>query len=181
MKNVNFINPLPPKQQQEIKRWARRSLLIGIGTIIIISGIHLHQTLALRELKKEYALIGHYKKNFDEIMARNNTLKQEELQLNSKLAQIKAWQEPMAACTYLNTIAAMHHTAQLKLESLSVAGNRFEISAQCPHETAILSCITDLAKIDRVENVQLAALRPAHGATGAYVFQAHGAVNKKTL
>ncbi len=178
MKNINFITSISPTEQREIRRWFHRSIFLCICTMLCICIVHLHQWLQLRELNKEYALMTHHKNNFDQIMTENNTLRQKQLQLTTRLARITKWHtQPLMATTYLQAITTMQNNKKLHLESLSVAGARLEISAQCPNEQDIFGCLQELATLERVKHIQLSSLRPAKMGTDAYLFKAHGVLN----
>ncbi len=179
MKHTNFIHAIAPHRQREILSWLKYCIIAAAIIITSITFLQMRQFYQWQKTKRMHKKMSAYKHSFEQVMAENNTLKQEELNLQNRVEQIASWRTNAATPrTYLSTIQSLKQRG-MQLESLSIANTALELSARCANEQSALSCTNHLSKLDHVQSLKLTSLRPLNDEHNkGCMFHAKGKINR---
>ncbi len=159
MKNNNLINTISQTQQYAIRRWFTISTLLLSATIIVIILLEIPQLYALQSIKKENTLLRAQTEPFDQVMAEQHKLQQEEQQCREKQEVINQYHEQLDHL--IDNLSHIIHarTSDCRIESLQIKNNHFELTARCTQPQKATNFITQLSESKQFRNLRLTSLQ----------------------
>lgn len=140
MKRINFITPLPPKRQKELKRWYL--LTISVATllffsIIIITAIQGYQYWALHKKQRQLSF---ELSNYTSVINQQKHDHDQHTRLKKKIDRLNQYKSnPKNPAAILSIIKTAFNG--MKLKSLSINAQQFEIQLSANSPDQITACI----------------------------------------
>jgi len=159
MKNNNLINTISPTQQYAIRRWFIISTLLLSTTIIVIIILEIPQLYALQSIKKENTALHAQTEPFDQVMAEQHKLQQEEQQCREKQEVINQYHEQLDHLIDNLSHIIHTHTPNCRIESLQIKNNHFELTARCTQTQHATDFIAQLSESKQFRNLRLTSLQ----------------------
>ncbi len=159
MKNNNLINTISHTQQYAIRRWFIISTLLLSATIIVIIVLEIPQLYALQSIKKENTTLSAQTEPFDQVMAQQHKLQQEEEQCRKKQEVINQYQEQLEHLIDNLSHIIHAHTPDCRIESLQIKNNHFELTARCTQVQHATAFTAQLSESKQFHNLRLTSLQ----------------------
>jgi len=162
MKNNNLINTISPTQQYAIRHWFIISSLLLSATIIVIIVLEIPQLYALQSIKKENTALRAQTEPFDQVMAQQHKLQQEEQQCRKKQEVINQYHEQLDHL--IDNLSHIIHACRpdCRIESLQIKNNHFELTARCTQIQHATDFITQLSESKQFRNLSFTSLQQAN-------------------
>ncbi len=159
MKNNNLINTISHTQQYAIRRWFIISTLLLSATIIVIIVLEIPQLYALQSIKKENIALYAQTAPFDQVMAEQHKLQQEEQQCREKQKVINQYRQELTHL--IDNLSHIIHasTSDIMIESLQIKNHHFELTARCTQPQQATNFITQLSQAEQFGNLRLTSLQ----------------------
>ncbi len=159
MKNNNLINTISPTQQYAIRRWFILSTLLLSATIIVIIVLEIPQLYALQSIKKENIALRAQTEPFDQVMAEQHKLQQEEQQCRKKQEVINKYQQELDHL--IDNLSHIIHARRpdCRIESLQIKNHDLELTARCAQPQQATDFIAQLAESKQFRNLRLTSLQ----------------------
>ncbi len=108
MNNHNFIVPIAPKKQREIRRWYIISCYSAIIVICLISALTIQQVYDLWHLKKDYQLLSRQEQEYETFLKTVEQLEIQETALAKKLKKLTQFcKNPIMPSTLFEHLTTM--------------------------------------------------------------------------
>lgn len=157
MRNINFIQPIPPHRHKEFRRWMLGSILIVISLFIALATISSMQWKIYHEVNQEKNILTQKLASYDQIMNKQHEQNQQKTSLQQKLAQLQAYSNhPKNPIDIITSIQKILGT--VPLQSLSIDTNTFELKGSCAQAKHATQLVAKLNSIALCKNVQLCSI-----------------------
>ncbi len=157
MNNINFIKPVPPLKEREVRLWSWFTI-IGSSSALVIIAIYTGMQWSLyRSLFQEKMLIQQKLGSFDTVLKQQRTQTEEQEQLQKKndlLTKYKTSPKNPAA-----TLNALHAITGNGLQSVTISKNRFELHVACRNAHHATICLQKLRHDTNIRTVKLTSLQ----------------------
>lgn len=176
MKEINFINPLHPKQQQELNQWLRISVMLSVGLVVCMLAYTSKQLYVLRAIKQEQKLHAHSMKTFNATMERKQQLKKQEQTLKEHVALINSYRSSAIA----NYLEHMHKVfgVTAHMQSCNIQDKNMQLVFACANTQQATTIMQQLAQPTYVQDIKLVSLQPKqHGAATMLHISLQGRIN----
>ncbi len=158
MNTINFIRPLPPEKDREVRSWLRITallyMLIIICTLIIIA----MQWYLHRQLKGQHATLKEQLHQYNSIMDVHRTTKSEQELLQKKIAKLHRYHHnPQSPLPIIETIAMA--SKQTIIESLTIKNGAIELKVIAPTSAHAMQLVQTLQASPLLKTVYLQSLK----------------------
>lgn len=158
MNNLNFINPVPPRKEREVRVWFSSTLVLFCAIIVAVSSLHFVQLRMLKKITLEKKSLLNKVQDFDAALEAQHKLKQEEEALTKRLHDIsEQTNNPKNPVEYLTTIAQAC-AREVEIQSLKIENEGLEIAAQCTNQQEATRFIEKLADSSYFKDLTLTSL-----------------------
>ena len=159
MKKVNFITPLSPQKQYEIRRWFWVSCILCISILCVGAYFIVPQLLTFIALKKEVAALREKTKDHAELFKNSDTHKKEHELLHERGVWINRYHEQPK--NPHNVIAAIRDASGdgVKLESIRFNKKDVDLTVVCPTPEHATVFIKRLSVSDLFTGIKLVSLQ----------------------
>ncbi len=164
MKDINFINAIPPMREREVRLWFLGSSLLAAGLLIIGTSLITLRIRTALQLKKEIKRIQPQTSNFDTLITQQHTHNQQEQALKKQLEKINRWRNsPQNPHRYLMTLNQAC-SESIKLESLTIDKKNIEFTAHCSRADQATQMVKTLSQSPHFTALKLISLHTGHRA-----------------
>ncbi len=158
MNNINFINPVPPSRNKEVRLWTWITVCVLIASIIGISittGIQGYLYYSLRQKRQQ---LEQQLQPLSSVIEQEVKQREEQKQLQKSLDKITAYATKPK--NPIDLILALHQTTgAMAIQSLSVSPDAFELQTVCPNAQEANACLQKLTKNNYIYAVKLTSLQ----------------------
>ena len=173
MHNMNFIRPVPPHKEKELRRWMLVSALLIMSLLIggiTISGI---QWKVYRDIQQEKNTLMIQLASYDQIMNRQHEHTKQHSTLQQKLQQLQVYtNQPKNPIDIITTVQKILGT--VPLQSLTIDNDHFELKGSCLHAKQATQLVGKLNSLALCNNAQLHAI--ASGSNNTLEFVIKGSI-----
>lgn len=157
MNGINFIKPVPPHREREVRLWSWFTI-IGSSSALIIIGIYSGMQWSLyRSLVREKLTLQQKLSSFDTVLEQQRTQTEEQEQLqkkNDSLAKYKT--SPKNPVSALRSLRAITGNG---LQAVTISKCHFELHVICQNAQHATICLQKLLKESSIRTVKLTSLR----------------------
>jgi len=157
MNSINFIKPVPPHQEREVRLWSWFTI-IGSSSALIIIGIYTGMQWSLyRSLFQEKIQLKQKLGSFDTVLEQQRTQAEEQEQLQKKIDSLAKYKTfPKNPVSTLSSLRAITGNG---LQAVTISKHRFELHVTCQNTQHATICLQKLLKDMRIRTVKLISLQ----------------------
>ena len=158
MKNINFIKPVPPHRDKEIRLWIWVTLITSsaaIITIITITGTQWHMYSALHKEKNE---LQQQLLPFPSAMEQQHKQVQEKELRHQQLDKLSKYRESPKNPS--DTLSSLRKAlGAIPIQSVTLSKGSFELHALCTNAQQANACLQKLTSEKMIHNIKLTSLQ----------------------
>ena len=157
MNGINFIKPVPPHREREVRLWSWFTIIgssSALGIIAIYTGM---QWSLYRSLFQETILLKQKLSSFDTVLEQQRTQTEEQEQLQKKMDSLAKYKtSPKNPVSALSSLRAITGNG---LQAVTVSKHRFELHVICQNAQHATICLQKLLQDMRIRTVKLTSLQ----------------------
>jgi Tfp pilus assembly protein PilN len=157
MNKINFINPLPPKKQEELQRWYNQTLYAVGFTLFILTSISLYQCWQMTKIR---SLFISEKNTMAQITVENDLkkLQEKETTLAQRIKKIENLETTLKNPTlFLDKLSELI-PADVALLNVKNKKKHFELEGQAFSAHAVMAFVQVLSKDKFFKNVHIVSM-----------------------
>lgn len=159
MKKVNFITPLPPHKQYELRRWFWCTVVVWVISLVVGAYCVVPPLMTFIALKKEISCLHEKIKDYAEVTKNRDTLNNEHELLNKQSVKIHQYvEQPKNPHQYVAAILEASGDG-VKIELLKCNKKDVEVTILCPTPEHATVFIKRLSLSDLLTGIKLVSLQ----------------------
>lgn len=157
MNGINFIKPLPPHQEREVRLWSWFTV-IGSSSLLLIIGVYTGMQYTLyRSLHQEKSTHQQELSSFNALLEQQRTQAEEQKLLQKNIDSISKYKT--SPKNPLNALTALHAITGRGMHAVTISKNRFELHVACQNAQHATICLQKLLNNAHIRNAKLMSLQ----------------------